>query len=135
MPALSFSTFYDKLISGEKQQTIRRPRKRPLKVGDKLYIYWKQRTPNREFLGIAEVTNIRRVLLGEVTEREAVLDGFSSVKDLIQGFQSVYGESVEIMAFDIINFKWLEQKPTVEKVIQLFKEKKPTLRVRRFEGN
>ena len=44
MPALSFKVFKEKLLSGEKRQTIRPIRKRSFKVGDKLVLYWKQRT-------------------------------------------------------------------------------------------
>jgi len=43
MTAISFSVFKDSLLSGEKRQTIRKPRKNPIKVGGKLQIYWKQR--------------------------------------------------------------------------------------------
>lgn len=44
MPILNFTMFVDKVISGEKRQTIRKLRKRPFKVGDKLYLYAGLRT-------------------------------------------------------------------------------------------
>lgn len=31
---VNFSVFVDKILSGEKRQTIRRVRKRPIKIGD-----------------------------------------------------------------------------------------------------
>lgn len=52
MPALSFSVFKDKILSGAKRQTIRSVRKHPIKEGDVLYMYWKQRSPKeKEKLG------------------------------------------------------------------------------------
>ncbi len=38
MPALNFTVFVDEILSGKKQQTIRLPRKHPIKPGDKLYL-------------------------------------------------------------------------------------------------
>lgn len=43
MPLMSFSTLKSALQSGNKRQTTRLPRKRPLKVGDTLYVYFKSR--------------------------------------------------------------------------------------------
>jgi len=60
MPLLGFSVFKNKLLSGEKTQTIRRPRKQPIKVDDTLYIYWKLRTKNCQKLGEGIVTKAER---------------------------------------------------------------------------
>lgn len=45
MPLMSFSEpeHVSKLLEGTKRQITRRPRKNPLKVGDKLYCYYKSR--------------------------------------------------------------------------------------------
>lgn len=43
MPAISFSEFICQLKDGTKRQTTRRPRRYPLKVGDKLKCFYKQR--------------------------------------------------------------------------------------------
>lgn len=51
MPLIGFSVMLDKLRDGSKTQTIRKLRKQPLKVGDKLYIYWKLRTKKCKKLG------------------------------------------------------------------------------------
>ena len=59
MPVISFSVFKDKIKSGEKCQTIRAKRKYPIKAGDPLYLWWKQRTPEREFLGEEVIRNIK----------------------------------------------------------------------------
>jgi hypothetical protein len=59
MPILSFSVLKPKLIARIKTQTIRKPReKRPFKVGDKLFIWWKSRTPQREKLGEGTITAV-----------------------------------------------------------------------------
>lgn len=45
MPILNFKSCYAAAIeSGTKRQTIRRPRKRPIKVGDELFLYTGLRT-------------------------------------------------------------------------------------------
>jgi type II secretory pathway component PulM len=46
MVALSFSMFLSKIIDGSKVNTIRQERKRPVKKGDRLQLYWKQRSPS-----------------------------------------------------------------------------------------
>ena len=67
MPAISFSgvtsrgPFWRQIAQGSKTQTCRNPRKRPIKKGATLYLYWKQRTPidkkQVHFIGIAVRTN------------------------------------------------------------------------------
>lgn len=76
MPSLSFSIFKEKLLSGTKCQTIRKPRKRPLKVGDKLYVFWKLRTKECERLGESKIISIKKIRLGDLTEEDALKDGF-----------------------------------------------------------
>lgn len=56
MPLLGFTVFREKIELGLKRQTIRKLRKRPIKVGDKLYLYWKLRTKQCEKLGEATCT-------------------------------------------------------------------------------
>lgn len=58
MPALNFKVFVDKVESGAKSQTIRPPRKYPVKLGDKLYLYIGMRTKNCRKLGEAVCSEI-----------------------------------------------------------------------------
>lgn len=51
MPLIGFTVFKDKLLDGTKTQTIRKLRKRPIKEGDKLYLYWHLRQKDCEKLG------------------------------------------------------------------------------------
>jgi hypothetical protein len=51
MPAINFQQrFAEAVESGEKRQTIRRIRKRPIKVGDHLFFYTGQRTKQCRYL-------------------------------------------------------------------------------------
>jgi hypothetical protein len=56
MPLLGFTMFKEEVLSGQKDQTIRKPRKIPIKVSDRLYLYWKLRTKQCEKLGEAICT-------------------------------------------------------------------------------
>ncbi len=54
MPAIGFRPQYVPLIlSGEKDQTIRRQRRRPILPGDRLYFYTGMRTPQCQAIGTA----------------------------------------------------------------------------------
>ena len=54
MPALSFKKQFATMVeSGKKHQTIRKTRKRPIKVGDTLYLYTGMRTKSCRKLGEA----------------------------------------------------------------------------------
>ena len=50
MALLGFTVFKDKLLDGSKRQTIRKLRKRPIKVGDRLHLYWHLRRKDCEKL-------------------------------------------------------------------------------------
>jgi len=54
MTYLGFTVFKDKLRDGSKRQTIRKLRKHPIVVGEKLYLYWHMRQKDCE--KIAEAT-------------------------------------------------------------------------------
>ena len=53
MALLGFTVYKEKILDGSKRQTIRKLRKHPILVGDKLYLYWKLRTKDCEKLGEA----------------------------------------------------------------------------------
>jgi len=65
MTALSFSVFKDKILDGSKTQTIRKARKRPIKVGDQLQLYWQQRTKDCELLLSAKCITLATVEIHE----------------------------------------------------------------------
>lgn len=111
MPLLGFTKLKSKLLDGTKTQTIRKPRKHPLKVGDKLYIYWMLRTKECQKLGEAIITKIKRKFVGEMTNRDAVLDGFNNYKELINALYEMHSEQVCLhKPFDIITFEWTRKE-------------------------
>ena len=106
MPALSFSVFRDKIESGTKRQTIRAIRKNPIKSGDRLLMYWKQRSPkNCEKLGDAICTKVsdvivmsngvnfrKKFLISNLELNEfAIADGFDNWDQMLQFFDKNYG--------------------------------------------
>jgi len=104
---MSFSKLKDKLLDDSKTQTIRKPRKTPLKVGDKLYVYWKLRTKGCKKLGEAVVTNIVRKQLRCLTEEEARKDGFLDKAGLLSAFLDMHGyDGMPDKVFDVISFRW-----------------------------
>lgn len=121
MPALPFSVFKEKILDGSKRQTIRAIRKRPIKVGDKLYLWWKQRTPDREKLGEANCINIAPITIrkdgysiqsekffnsGEFTDYlslslMAIADGFKDWQELVEFFENSHG-----LPFEGVVIQW-----------------------------
>lgn len=66
MPALNYqSQFAVPVESGRKRQTIRRVRKRPIKVGDILYFYTGMRTKHCRSLGKAVCKSVEPILIDE----------------------------------------------------------------------
>jgi hypothetical protein len=106
MPLLSFSVFKNRLLNGSKTQTIRLPRKRPLKVGDKLFIYWKCRTKETEKLGEGIITDIKHLHLHEITGNLVTKDGFLNKLHLDIFFVQKYGHRASFYLFDVITWKW-----------------------------
>jgi len=105
MPALSFSVHKHKIISGAKRQSIRADRKKPIKVGDKLYLYWKQRSPECEKLGETVCTKVSKSLINQDgvnvddkiiinqtgLDQFAIADGFDNWQQLIEFFDKTHG--------------------------------------------
>jgi hypothetical protein len=122
MVLLGFTKLKDKLLDGSKTQTIRKPRKIPLKVGDKLYIYWKLRTKQCQKLGEAKVTDVVRKRFRDITEEDAIRDGLSTLQEFRQLFlkmhkdvlytdtSGIIQEIYPYVGFDIITFKWIKKE-------------------------
>lgn len=106
MPLLGFTKLKDKLLDGSKTQTIRKPRKNPLKVGDILFIYWKLRTKQCEKLGEAIVTRIICKEISDFTHEDAVKDGFKNLEELDQAFEEMHKDFCSWTEFNIITFRW-----------------------------
>ena len=123
MPAINFQErFVSAIESGQKTSTIRQKRKRPIKVGDTLYLYTGLRTPNAQLIGTAtcsEVNNctvdIRRasihiyrkygsVLLWQLShlEKLAEKEGFNDPRDMFIFFKQTYKKDV----FTGVQIQW-----------------------------
>lgn len=108
LPLLGFSKLKSKLLDGSKTQTIRKPRKHPIKVGDKLYVYWMLRTKKCEKLGEARVTSVVRKRLVNITNEDAVKDGFKNLSEFDRLFHGEMHPDASMQdEFDIITFKWV----------------------------
>ena len=103
---LSILTFKEKVKSGVKRQAIaKKPRKNPIKAGDKLDLCWKQQSLGIEKLGEAickridpiEISKNRLVLpyissgMFNVLNAFAIADGFDDWNQLIKFFEETYG--------------------------------------------
>ena len=122
MRIISFSVLKDKLLEGTKTQTIRRPRKNPLRVSEMVQIYWKLRSKDRLKLFNAVITSIDVIKLTKTSENVFISDGFTSKKEALDWFKSKYPKSWtskfklikfrKLSAFDewIKNEKWSDKK-------------------------
>jgi len=118
MRILSFSVFKDKILDGTKKTTIRRPRKRPLRVGETLQAVWKSRSKNREVLGTVKIKAIKPFKFNELSCVEyaqiAHTDGFDIGWDMYEFFEGHYGTEHWTMDFELITFEFT---PTVTLVV------------------
>lgn len=128
MALLGFSVMKEKLLDGSKTQTIRAPRKRLFKVGEKVYIYWHLRQKDCEKLGEGEITSVVRKSSANMSQKDALLDGFEDgicpfLKDkhwkgqsafaytnLARALRELHPGSNEFTEFDIVTWKWLNRK-------------------------
>jgi len=113
MPLLGFTKLKEKLLDSSKTQTIRKPRKHPIKVGDKLYVYWKLRTKECEKLGEAIVIKVVRKKAIEFTREDAIKDGFEAdqfrpaLNNLVLALEAIHPNYyTDDKEFDIITFEW-----------------------------
>lgn len=125
MPAVSFSTMKDKILNGEKKQTIRPKRSDywlQWEEGDRLIGYWKQRSPGEsEKLFDSElsedpfVTKIYRdrdkeydkwEFIEEINRENklAIRDGFEGLNKMHLWFMSKYGE--KCLDWDFVVLRW-----------------------------
>jgi len=111
MPAISFSTLKDKILSGEKKQTIR-----PLmsdywlrfKKGDRLVGYWKLRTKECEKLFDSVLSEDPFVVdMWDWDDELMKRDGFENLNDALEKwFQPKYGNQTNR---DFVVIRWIDQ--------------------------
>lgn len=115
MTLLGFTKLLPKLLDGTKTQTIRKPRKHPLKVGMTVQIYWKLRTKQCRKLGDGTIIKIERKCVAGMTNQDARLDGFASLQELALVLRAMHPDTDEFSWFDIITWKWTRKEPEVQK--------------------
>ena len=121
---VNFTVFIDKILSGEKRQTIRKAggKWENVKVGDKLTLYTGLRTKECRKLGEAEVESIEDII---ITKNESVIvnahywsfeliyelakkDGFERVEDFYKFFNEHYGNNFKGKIIKWKNFRKAE---------------------------
>ncbi len=133
MVAISFSVFKDKILSGEKRQTIRRfteKRYKQILNADRLQLYWHQRSKDGYLLKEVKLSRIYFLAFREdengkirlwLKEREnslsffpakewlsdyvAEMDGFDSYESMLKWFLEHYGKD-EILNTTFMVIKW-----------------------------
>jgi len=118
MPALNFQEqFAQAVASGEKRQTIRRARKRPIKPDDRLFFFTEQRSANCTRLGEAECREVEPIRFetdgsitldgcriwqnGMLAHALAVDDGFRNANEMVGWFTEHYG-----LPFEGVVIRW-----------------------------
>lgn len=79
MPSLNFHPrFVDAIRAGTKRQTIRAPRRHPIKVGDPLYLFTGLRQANCTRIGAAVCKSVEPVVIDFLSSGVAVGSGMAS---------------------------------------------------------
>jgi hypothetical protein len=120
---MSFSKKWDKLQQSE-FTTFRYPRAdTDWFVGEIVQIFFKNRSPSREKLGIARIVNkekreldtfstdgtiVKPIGVPLTTEKEAQEDGFKSREDMVKYMEKQYGLDY-ISLFDKLTLRWLSK--------------------------
>ena len=127
---VNFTVFIDKILSGEKRQTIRRasPKWANVKAGDRLDLYTGLGTPRARKLGEAVVESITPIFLTPAARRAwvrlpfglaglrdddleliALMDGFPSLSRFWEFFVEKYGfETLEFYVIRWADFREVE---------------------------
>lgn len=97
MVLIRFTKLLDKLRNGQKRQTIRKPRIRPFKVGDRLQVYI------LEHLGDSKILKLERKRLRDLTLEDAINDGFPTLSACTIALQKMHNCDPD-QEFDIVTF-------------------------------
>lgn len=92
MPSIGFTVFKEKILNGEKKQTIRKVGKRVYKKGDLLYLYWHLRRKDCELLKTVMCTVAVKVPYSELSRDHEVAraDGFRDAWELKLWFNKTH---------------------------------------------
>lgn len=90
MKSITFTVLKDKLISGEKDQTTRVTFVPTFIEGEIVRIVFKENGTKEELFKV-RITDIYTKRLKDLTEEEAIRDGFSSLKEFLQELEKLNG--------------------------------------------
>jgi len=123
---LGFTVFKEKILYGNKRQTIRKLRKTPIKKGERLHLYWHLRQRDCESLGswtcmetffvklfftplvIQILNDAHGYGVRNMTDEEALdlakRDGFTSVQELFTTLERMHGPQDGSQVFQVIRW-------------------------------
>ena len=95
----------DEVRNGKKRQTIRKLRKRPIKVGDILYLYWHLRQKDCELLKVAKCTEefVKPWAMLRDSETVAKRDGFENASEMREWFMKKHSPNLDTL-FQVIRW-------------------------------
>lgn len=121
MAGLNFKRrFVGAILNGEKRQTIRKPRNKPVRIGDRLHLLTGMRTKSCRKLGVASCTALQDITIerdgftldgvradapGRLAEM-ARADGFASWREMADFFQETHG-----LPFNGVLVRWGKLEP------------------------
>ena len=111
MRILGFSKRWQKLSNIE-FTTFRFPRKdRDWEAGEKVQIVFKPRSKEREEWGIARINDKEFMRVRDITEYEAVWDGFNSAFDMWLWLKRTYGQEIGMNSeLNKLTLRWISHK-------------------------
>ena len=90
MRIMSFGVMWDKLQQ-IKFTTFRFPRKdKDWQVGEVVQVWLKTRSPEREYIGEAVIEAKEHMPIYAITDKEAILDGFTGAQDMFQWLRKTH---------------------------------------------
>jgi len=135
------SAYKSRILSGKKVTTIRHG-EYEARPGSEIYLVV---TPSDTAIAKARITRVERKKVGNLTNEDAKLDGFSDVKELLRELNRIYGElygddEVTIIGFEVLKrfedgipLKWLKglnyREPA--EIARLYLENKEKLNLNR----
>ena len=115
MRIMSFNKKWDKLNQPE-FTTFRYPRAdRDWEIGERVQVFYKNRSLQREKLGTAEIINkeLRKIATAyeayRPTENEAQADGFPSLLEMNVYFRKTYGSRIFEEPISKLTLRWLDK--------------------------
>jgi hypothetical protein len=111
---ISFCKRWTKLEQSE-FTTFRFPRKdRDWEVGERVQVYLKNRSPQRENLGEAKIIKKEMRVIATIhteylpTEEEAIADGFNSLIEMNEFFRDTYGSRIFGEPINKLTLRWVK---------------------------